>query len=232
VGTTQNGDPYFVGFKDNEVFKFNGQNGHIYSLISSPEFQMNGLVDIGYAADHRHKLDSVLRSVAIMWDNQYSFVLSYSNRAELSANLTRLIDGRVVELDLTNSLKEDSVQLQLGSFQAEWIARSNSSKNYDGEKEHRIHQQMTLTHKDFVLELYTVELVVRQTQYYFLDMQVNLNPSAEAAHAAGRCWEGVWGRTTCVSSDSEFSAEEYDLEDLLLTDFPLHNYYAKSQLFV
>ena len=44
--------------------------------------------------------------------------------------------------------------------------------------------------------------------YYFVDMSMNFVPEA----LVGQCYEGVWGRTSCIFSSSVAPVpEEYDL---------------------
>jgi hypothetical protein len=70
-----------LGF-DGVVFKFNGEAGRDYNLVSSPFLQLNGEVDRGLDREGGHFLPSVIRSAVAMWE-QFSVFFSFSHLGEL-----------------------------------------------------------------------------------------------------------------------------------------------------
>jgi hypothetical protein len=82
---------------------------------------------------------------------------------------------------------------------------------------------MSLSHALYELDVFAVELTVDGNKYYFLDLQM----TALFDFADGQiCWDGVWGRTSCLSSQTPIDNFEFDLTgNLLATDFPVHNLY-------
>ena len=136
-----------------------------------------------------------------------------------------IVDGRSVE-----GLPQEEVHQQLGSMQLHWLPVTNSSHDISGPnnenlREHRILHQLIFQHAKFVLEVSAVKMDVRGLSYYFLDLQLSLRNTAAQSHID--CWDGVWGRTACQSSDSAFDMGEFDLDGQIFNvDFPLHNQYS------
>jgi hypothetical protein len=70
-----------TGF-DGQVFKFDGKRGHVYNLISTPFLQFNALLDTSRDAEGSHVLNTVVRSVACLWE-QFSVYFSVSHEGYL-----------------------------------------------------------------------------------------------------------------------------------------------------
>jgi hypothetical protein len=111
---------------------------------------------------------------------------------------------------------------QLGTVQVQRAHSANATHQSASYKNHRVLHQFILRHKLFHFDVFAISKEIRSFDYYFLDTQMTLlyQTSNET------CLDGVWGRTSCAVSNSPFAKEEYGLEHLLSSDFPLHNLYT------
>jgi hypothetical protein len=85
--------------------------------------------------------------------------------------------------------------------------------------DHQEQSRLVLKHQLYQIELMLAHLIpaghALPYSFYFVDMSVELS-----REAMGQCYEGVWSRTTCVSSSIPPVDEDYDLQgDIFATQY-------------
>ena len=127
--------------------------------------------------------------------------------------------GRRVDLSPLNG----NWTVPFGSVKVNWQPYANETRQMIGMSNHMELHRLSLQHRAYHMELMVAKYVPdghsQPLVYYFIDMAMSFTPEYQ-----NNCYEGVWGRTTCVSSASKVDNLDYDLDDNLFAAK-----YARSQ---
>jgi hypothetical protein len=122
------------------------------------------------------------------------------------------VNGEESELPLHSNVEQQS-----GEVKFTWEPAVNRTRQVMHMNHLEMHR-LTMEHRYYRYELWAAQLHLghAQYEYYFVDMAMSLT-----APFSNDCLEGVWGRTTCVSSAQAPVNGDYDLHgDIFSVRYP------------